>query len=108
MTDVNPRWLDVTAPSAAAKTALYLRVSTGGQAESNLSIPDQRRQITVLPQRRGQSVHVPRRPSAVERKAKVTDQRTDIDFAQCMREPGLRQQLKAERWGLTPSGPMLR
>ena len=30
---------------AAARAALYLRVSTGRQAESDLSIPDQRRQI---------------------------------------------------------------
>ena len=31
--------------AAAARAALYLRVSTGRQAESDLSIPDQRRQI---------------------------------------------------------------
>lgn len=30
---------------ATARAALYLRVSTGWQAESDLSIPDQRRQI---------------------------------------------------------------
>lgn len=39
-----------TAPDgtpAVAKAALYLRVSTGRQAESDLSIPDQRRQITA-------------------------------------------------------------
>src|SRR3546814_14359272 len=30
---------------ATARAALYLRVSTGRQAESDLSIPDQRRQI---------------------------------------------------------------
>ena len=33
------------ATPAAARAALYLRVSTGRQAESDLSIPDQRRQI---------------------------------------------------------------
>jgi DNA invertase Pin-like site-specific DNA recombinase len=32
-------------PVGAAKAALYLRVSTGRQAESDLSIPDQRRQL---------------------------------------------------------------
>lgn len=31
--------------AATARAALYLRVSTGRQAESDLSIPDQRRQI---------------------------------------------------------------
>ena len=30
---------------ATARAALYMRVSTGKQAESDLSIPDQRRQI---------------------------------------------------------------
>jgi site-specific DNA recombinase len=35
----------VTAGAALTKAALYLRVSTGRQAESDLSIPDQRRQI---------------------------------------------------------------
>ncbi len=34
------------AAGPAAKAALYLRVSTGRQADSDLSIPDQRRQIT--------------------------------------------------------------
>jgi resolvase-like protein len=42
MTDAAPASPDVT-PGAA----LYLRVSTGRQAESDLSIPDQRRQITA-------------------------------------------------------------
>jgi site-specific DNA recombinase len=37
----------VSAGAALAKAALYLRVSTGRQAESDLSIPDQRRQITA-------------------------------------------------------------
>jgi len=38
---------DGTPKPAVAKAALYLRVSTGRQAESDLSIPDQRRQITA-------------------------------------------------------------
>lgn len=33
--------------AGAARAALYLRVSTGRQAESDLSIPDQRRQIAA-------------------------------------------------------------
>jgi site-specific DNA recombinase len=45
MTDAAPASPDVTAAGTAAKAALYLRVSTGRQAESDLSIPDQRRQI---------------------------------------------------------------
>jgi hypothetical protein len=47
MTDAAPASPDVTAAAATAKAALYLRVSTGRQAESDLSIPDQRRQITA-------------------------------------------------------------
>ncbi|MGZ8273905.1 MAG: recombinase family protein [Burkholderiaceae bacterium] len=47
MTDAVPASPDVTAGPAIAKAALYLRVSTGRQAESDLSIPDQRRQITA-------------------------------------------------------------
>src|ERR1700737_5333530 len=47
MTDTAPTSFDATAAGAAAKVALYLRVSTGRQAESDLSIPDQRRQITA-------------------------------------------------------------
>jgi DNA invertase Pin-like site-specific DNA recombinase len=45
MTDTAPASPDAIAASAAAQAALYLRVSTGRQAESDLSIPDQRRQI---------------------------------------------------------------
>jgi len=45
MTDAAPAPPDVTPGAALAKAALYLRVSTGRQAESDLSIPDQRRQI---------------------------------------------------------------
>ncbi|MGD9846288.1 MAG: recombinase family protein [Hyphomicrobiales bacterium] len=47
MTDVAPTSPDPTPAAALAKAALYLRVSTGRQAESDLSIPDQRRQITA-------------------------------------------------------------
>jgi Resolvase, N terminal domain len=47
MTDAAPASPDVTPGAALAKAALYLRVSTGRQAESDLSIPDQRRQITA-------------------------------------------------------------
>lgn len=47
MTDAAPASPDVTAAAAVAKAALYLRVSTGRQAESDLSIPDQRRRITA-------------------------------------------------------------
>jgi DNA invertase Pin-like site-specific DNA recombinase len=47
MTDAAPASPDVTPGTALAKAALYLRVSTGRQAESDLSIPDQRRQITA-------------------------------------------------------------
>jgi DNA invertase Pin-like site-specific DNA recombinase len=36
------------APAAAKRAALYLRVSTGRQAEQDLSIPDQRRQHTPI------------------------------------------------------------
>ena len=40
------------APVAAPlRAALYMRVSTGRQAESDLSIPDQRRQGLALPQK---------------------------------------------------------
>ena len=47
MIDAAPASPDVAVASAVAKAALYLRVSTGRQAESDLSIPDQRRQITA-------------------------------------------------------------
>ena len=33
---------------AAMRAALYLRVSTGRQAEADLSIPDQRRQVLAF------------------------------------------------------------
>ncbi len=41
---------------AATRACLYLRVSTGRQAESDLSIPDQRRQLTEWSQARGWKV----------------------------------------------------
>ncbi len=47
MIDAAPTNPDGTPTPAVAKAALYLRVSTGRQAESDLSIPDQRRQITA-------------------------------------------------------------
>ena len=37
--------MNVQSPTVALRAALYLRVSTGRQADSDLSIPDQRRQI---------------------------------------------------------------
>lgn len=40
-------------PAAAKRAALYLRVSTGRQAEQDLSIPDQRRQAQAYCQARG-------------------------------------------------------
>ncbi len=43
MIDESPASPDVTAGHAIARAALYLRVSTGRQAESDPSIPDQRR-----------------------------------------------------------------
>ncbi|NDU78667.1 recombinase family protein, partial [Actinomadura sp. DSM 109109] len=45
MTDAALRVEDTPPVMAIARAALYLRVSTGRQAESDLSIPDQRRQI---------------------------------------------------------------
>lgn len=44
---------EVPPPASAARAALYLRVSTGKQAESDLSIPDQRRQVEGYCQTRG-------------------------------------------------------
>jgi site-specific DNA recombinase len=45
MTETAPADHSVAPVAALAKAALYLRVSTGRQAENDLSIPDQRRQI---------------------------------------------------------------
>ena len=45
-----------TAKQPASRAALYLRVSTGRQAESDLSIPDQRRQGTAFCKARGWEV----------------------------------------------------
>jgi DNA invertase Pin-like site-specific DNA recombinase len=47
MTDATPVSPDATVANAVAKAALYLRISTGRQAKRDLSIPDQRRQITA-------------------------------------------------------------
>ncbi|ABE61458.1 Recombinase [Nitrobacter hamburgensis X14] len=46
----------VTASQPASRAALYLRVSTGRQAESDLSIPDQRRQGIAFCKARGWEV----------------------------------------------------
>ena len=51
---VKPR--DATATANSTKAALYLRVSTGRQAESDLSIPDQRRQIIAYCEAKGWDV----------------------------------------------------
>ncbi|WP_454850465.1 recombinase family protein [Rhizobium binxianense] len=45
MTGTAPTHSSVAPVAALAKAALYLRVSTGRQADNDLSIPDQRRQI---------------------------------------------------------------
>lgn len=37
--------VDKAQPLAALRACAYLRVSTGRQAESDLSIPDQRKQV---------------------------------------------------------------
>jgi hypothetical protein len=55
MTAAVPASPDATAGAAVATAALYLRVSTGRQAESDPSIPDQRRQITAY----GVAKHTP-------------------------------------------------
>ncbi len=44
---------DKAPQNAMTRACLYLRVSTGRQAESDLSIPDQRRQLTQWSQARG-------------------------------------------------------
>ena len=43
---------------AAMRAALYLRVSTGRQAEADLSIPDQRRQVLAFCAARGWDVAI--------------------------------------------------
>jgi hypothetical protein len=48
MTDVAPASPDVTPGAALAKAALYLRVSTGRQAESDLSIPTPSRASSAI------------------------------------------------------------
>ena len=44
------------APSTAGRVALYLRVSTGRQADSDLSIPDQRRQLAAYALSKGWTI----------------------------------------------------
>ena len=58
MTNValRPPSADALPAAVTASAALYLRVSTGRQAESDLSIPDQRRQIEGYCQSRGWEV----------------------------------------------------
>lgn len=51
-----PATLAVADGEAPLRAALYLRVSTGRQAESDLSIPDQRRQATAFCKAKGWSV----------------------------------------------------
>ena len=58
----------MTVPTRAA---LYLRVSTGRQAESDLSIPDQRRQATAYCAGRGWEIAA----EYVEPGASATDER---------------------------------
>lgn len=48
--------LNNTLPDAQTRVALYLRVSTGRQAEHDLSIPDQRRQAMAYCEARGWTV----------------------------------------------------
>ena len=57
--------------SAPIRAALYLRVSTGRQAESDLSIPDQRRQATAYCTGRGWEIAA----EYVEAGASATDER---------------------------------
>jgi DNA invertase Pin-like site-specific DNA recombinase len=40
--------INAEANDTAMRAALYLRVSTGRQAEADLSIPDQRRQVLAF------------------------------------------------------------
>jgi site-specific DNA recombinase len=40
--------INAEANDATTRAALYLRVSTGRQAEADLSIPDQRRQVLAF------------------------------------------------------------
>ena len=59
------------APASAARTAIYLRVSTGRQAEHDLSIPDQKAQTEAWVAQRGWSVVA----EYVESGASATDDR---------------------------------
>ena len=46
----------MNAPGTPHRAALYMRVSTGRQAESDLSIPDQRHQLQTFCQAKGWEV----------------------------------------------------
>lgn len=52
------RLIEPETTSMASRAALYLRVSTGCQAESDLSIPDQRRQMEAYCAGKGWSLGV--------------------------------------------------
>ena len=56
MSDAAVKSHDKTANAGPTKAALYLRVLTGRQAESDLSIPDQRRQIIACCEAKGWDV----------------------------------------------------
>jgi len=56
MTNAAPCPAEAASPGPATRAALYLRVSTGRQAESDLSIPDQRRQAENYAASRGWEV----------------------------------------------------
>lgn len=53
MTDAVSHLAEAASPGSAIRAAPYLRVSTGRQAESDLSIPDQRRQAENYATSRG-------------------------------------------------------
>src|SRR6202789_4604571 len=50
--------INAEANDTAMRAALYLRVSTGRQAEADLSIPDQRRQVLAFCAARGWDVAI--------------------------------------------------
>ena len=50
--------INAEANDTAMRAALYLRVSTGWQAEADLSIPDQRRQVLAFCAARGWDVAI--------------------------------------------------
>ncbi|AMN47704.1 hypothetical protein ACG33_11450 [Steroidobacter denitrificans] len=71
MIDAAPTAPDGTPTPAVAKAALYLRVSTGRQAESNLSIPDQRRRITAYCVAKGWDVAAEQRGAKIKKKLEI-------------------------------------